>query len=73
MLLCVSRQGHGSLVALLKVATGLSRSGVTRRGVTWHSCSSLDGFFMVRGGGTFEVSHIVSEKGAGSGITAVSK
>lgn len=24
-------------------------------------------------GGTFEVSHIVSEKGAGSGITAVSK
>lgn len=45
MLLCVSRQGHGSLVALLKVATGLPRSGVTRRGVTWHSYSSLDGFF----------------------------
>lgn len=35
-------------MALLKVATGLPRSGVTRRGVTWHSYSSLDGFF---GGG----------------------
>ena len=32
MMLHVSRQGHGSLAALLKVATGLSSSGVTREG-----------------------------------------
>lgn len=72
VMLCDSRQGHGSMAALLKVATRLSSSGVTRRGVDRHSRFSLDGLFTVRRDMS-EVSHILSEKGVGAGITAVLK